>query len=187
MNSLTYESTILRFRRLFKYNNKLFLKNSFSDQVNDLLSGLDLGTHKKLPQSVAQLAQAGEQKLEEKRLMPIFFRACAAATEVITGVEEHVTIRPSKIRGLADSGWAVLLEQAEKVKADVRAKVERPFRVIKRQFEHVFIHYRSLTKNTAQLVNMFALSNFLMVQKRFLKGLQAWVRLQKWNRLKEGQ
>lgn len=90
-----------------------------------------------------------------------------------TGVKWQVAMRPSKRRALADSGWAALLEQAEKLKASVRAKVEHPFRVIKRQFGHVKVRYRGLAKNTAQLVTLFALSNLWMVRKRILKDLQA--------------
>ena len=90
-----------------------------------------------------------------------------------TGVKWQVAMRPSKRRALADTGWAALLEQAEKLKASVRAKVEHPFRVIKRQFGHVKVRYRGLAKNTAQLVTLFALSNLWMVRKRILKDLQA--------------
>lgn len=68
---------------------------------------------------------------------------------------------------------SALLEQAEKLKASVRVKVEHPFRVIKRQFGHVKVRYRGLAKNMAQLVTLFALSNRWMVRKRILQGLQA--------------
>ena len=44
-------------------------------------------------------------------------------------------------------------------KAKVRAKVESPFRVIKRRFGYVKTRFRGLAKNTAQLVTLFALSN----------------------------
>lgn len=90
-----------------------------------------------------------------------------------TGVKWQVAMRPSKRRALADSGWGALLEQAEKLKASVRAKVEHPFRVIKRQFGYVKVRYRGLAKNTAQLVTLFALSNLWMVRKRILQDLQA--------------
>jgi IS5 family transposase len=66
-----------------------------------------------------------------------------------TGVKWQLIMRPIKRLGLADSGWAGLLEQAEKLKASVlRAKVEHPIRVIKREFGHVKLRYRSQTKNT---------------------------------------
>lgn len=39
----------------------------------------------------------------------------------------------------------------EEVKAQVQAKVEHPFRVIKRQFGYVKTRFRGLARNTAQL------------------------------------
>lgn len=39
----------------------------------------------------------------------------------------------------------------------VRAKVEHPFRVIKRVFGYVKTRFRCLARNTAQLVKLFAL------------------------------
>jgi IS5 family transposase len=63
----------------------------------------------------------------------------------------------------------------EKVKASVRAKVEHPFRVIKRQFGHVKVRYRGLAKNTAQLKTLFALSNLWMVREK-LRVLDGKVR-----------
>lgn len=56
----------------------------------------------------------------------------------------------------------------EKAKAQVRAKVEHPFRVIKRQFGYTKVHFRGLVKNTAQLVTLFALSNLWMARRHFL-------------------
>ena len=53
---------------------------------------------------------------------------------------------------------------AERVKAQVRARVEHPFRVVKRQFGYVKVRYRGLAKNTAQLEILFALSNLWMVR-----------------------
>ena len=58
----------------------------------------------------------------------------------------------------------------EKAKAQVRAKVEHPFRVIKRQFGYVKTRFRGLTKNTAQLVTLFALSNLWMARKHLLSN-----------------
>ncbi len=56
----------------------------------------------------------------------------------------------------------------EKAKAQVRAKVEHPFRVIKRQFGHVKTRFRGLAKNTAQLMTLFALSNLWMARRHLL-------------------
>ncbi|MDO9616451.1 MAG: IS5 family transposase [Pseudomonas sp.] len=56
----------------------------------------------------------------------------------------------------------------EKAKAQVRAKVEHPFRVIKRQFGYMKTRFRGLAKNTAQLVTLFALSNLWMARRHLL-------------------
>lgn len=73
----------------------------------------------------------------------------------------HIAMRPGK-RRLLEAGSAVAL--AERVKAQVRARVEHPFRVVKRQFGYVKVRYRGLAKNTAQLTTLFALSNLWMVR-----------------------
>ena len=59
-------------------------------------------------------------------------------------------------------------ERVEKMKASIRAKVEHPFRVIKRQFGFTKVRYRGLQKNTAQLVTLFALSNLWMARRALL-------------------
>nr|ANC68231.1 TnpA2 [Pseudomonas oleovorans] len=58
--------------------------------------------------------------------------------------------------------------KVEKAKAQVRAKVEHPFRVIKRQFGYTKVRFRGLVKNTAQLVTLFALSNLWMARRHLL-------------------
>ena len=50
----------------------------------------------------------------------------------------------------------------------VRAIVEHPFRVIKRQFGFVKVRYRGLAKNTGQLVTLFALANLWLARRRWL-------------------
>lgn len=58
-----------------------------------------------------------------------------------------------------------IVEQIEQLKASVRAKVEHPFRVVKRQFGFVKVRYRGLIKNAAKLMTLFALSNLWMARK----------------------
>jgi len=60
------------------------------------------------------------------------------------------------------------LERIEKGKASVRAKVEHPFRVIKRQFGLMKVRFRGLAKNTAHVITLFALSNLWMARRRLL-------------------
>ena len=76
---------------------------------------------------------------------------------------------PAKRRALDKTNAAnAQLDQAEKLKAGVRAKVEHPFRVIKRQFGYLKTRYKGLKKNTAQLVTLFALSNLWTVRSKLM-------------------
>ena len=85
------------------------------------------------------------------------------------GVNWHIAMMPGKRKAM-DKGtpMGAVLEQLEQTKARIRAKVEHPFRVIKRQFGFTKVKYRGLAKNTANLVTLFALSNLWMVRKRLL-------------------
>ena len=82
----------------------------------------------------------------------------------------HVAMRPGKRRALDKDNKPIdaLIEQVEKIKASIRAKVEHPFRVIKRQFGYTKVRYRGLMKNTLQLTTLFALSNLWMVRHQLL-------------------
>ena len=84
-------------------------------------------------------------------------------------VNWHIAMMPGKRKMLdKETPMGAVLEKLEKAKASIRAKVEHPFRVIKRQFGFVKVKYRGLAKNTANLVTLFALSNLWMVRKRLL-------------------
>ena len=82
----------------------------------------------------------------------------------------HVAMRPGKRKELDKENNPVdaLIDQVEKIKARIRAKVEHPFRVIKRQFGYTKVRYRGLKKNTLQLKTLFALSNLWMVRHQLL-------------------
>lgn len=85
----------------------------------------------------------------------------------------HVAMRPGKRRALDKATpMGRVLDELEHVKARIRAKVEHPFRVIKRQFGFVKVRYRGLAKNTAQLHTLFALSNLWMARHRLLQRAQ---------------
>ncbi|PQO21777.1 IS5/IS1182 family transposase [Rhodobacteraceae bacterium WD3A24] len=59
-------------------------------------------------------------------------------------------------------------EDINRIIAMVRAKVEHPFRVVKRQFGYVKTRYRGLAKNRAQLFTLFALGNLFLVRRKLL-------------------
>jgi|TARA_R110000851_G_C13000744_1_gene558285 IS5 family transposase len=83
-------------------------------------------------------------------------------------VQWQVAMRPGKRRALPDNPMGEIMRKLEETKARIRAKVEHPFRVIKRQFGYTKVRYRGLAKNTAQLQTLFALSNLWMVRRRLM-------------------
>jgi IS5 family transposase len=97
-----------------------------------------------------------------------------------TGIEErpdvpdvnwHVAMRPGKRAALdKNDKLDAIFDKIEYLKASIRAKVEHPFRVIKRQFGFVKVRYRGLKKNTAQLTMLFALSNLWMARRDLSPG-----------------
>lgn len=85
------------------------------------------------------------------------------------GVQWHIAMKPGQRRVLDPADPIEgLTEQLERLKARIRAKVEHPFRVVKRQFGHVKVRYRGLAKNTAQLHTLFALANLWLARRQLL-------------------
>jgi IS5 family transposase len=84
-------------------------------------------------------------------------------------VQWFIAMRPSKVAQLKGR-FAKAQAEIEHMKASLRAKVEHPFRVIKRQFGHTKVRYRGLAKNTAQLKTLFALANLWMARRRILEA-----------------
>ncbi|MFO1515440.1 MAG: IS5 family transposase [Lysobacterales bacterium] len=81
--------------------------------------------------------------------------------------------KPSKLRAMKNQRDRPYAERWERFKASLRAKVEHPFRVIKRQFGYTKVRYRGLAKNTAQVLTLFTLSNLWMVRRRLLPATGA--------------
>jgi transposase, IS5 family len=80
----------------------------------------------------------------------------------------QIAAKRGRIKAMADGRAKRTLEKIEKAKASVRAKVEHPFRVIKRQFGLCKVRFRGLAKNTAHVITLFALSNLWMARRRLL-------------------
>ena len=91
-----------------------------------------------------------------------------APSRVKRDVKWHIAARPSDIAKLPEGRTKKRLKKQEHKKASVRAKVEHPFRVIKRQFGLLKVRFRGLAKNTAHVVTLFALSNLWMARKQLM-------------------
>jgi transposase, IS5 family len=79
----------------------------------------------------------------------------------------HVAAKRGQVKAMSEGAIKELTQQLEKLKAQVRARVEHPFHILKNLFRHRKTRYRGLAKNTAQLQSLFALAN-LFIARRWL-------------------
>jgi len=94
--------------------------------------------------------------------------------EELRGVKSVFLIaeKPSRLRAMKNARDRRQAERWERFKASLRAKVEHPFRVIKRQFGYVSVRYRGIAKNAAQVLTLFALSNLWMARRQLLASTE---------------
>jgi IS5 family transposase len=91
--------------------------------------------------------------------------------EIATGrpdVEWQVAAKRGKVKAMAEGMLKALAVRLERVKAQVRARVEHPFHILKNLFGHRKTRYRGLAKNTAQLHSLFALVNLFIARRPLL-------------------
>ena len=84
------------------------------------------------------------------------------------GVQFQVAAKRGKIKAMAAGAVKDLTLAIEKIKAQVRARVEHPFHVLKNLFGHRKVRYRGLAKNLAQLHTLFALVNLVIAKRALL-------------------
>ena len=80
----------------------------------------------------------------------------------------HVAARRGKVNAIVNDAIREATKGLETLKARIRARVEHPFRVVKRQFGYVKVRFRGLAKNTTQVLTLFALSNLWQARHRLL-------------------
>ena len=83
-------------------------------------------------------------------------------------VKWHVAAKRGKIKAMQEGPLKDLVVALERTKAQIRARVEHPFHVVKNLFRHRKVRYKGLAKNTAQLFSLFALANLVIAKKRLL-------------------
>jgi len=88
-------------------------------------------------------------------------------------VQWYVAAKRSKVKAMAEGRLKELTQAFEKAKAQVRARVEHPFHIIKNLFKHRKTRYRGLAKNTAQLHSLFALANLIIARRPLLSAVAA--------------
>lgn len=80
----------------------------------------------------------------------------------------YVAAKRSTVKAIEDDRLRELTQQIEHMKASIRAKVEHPFRIIKRQFGYQKVRFKGLAKNSAQIQTLFALANLWMARTTLL-------------------
>jgi IS5 family transposase len=78
-------------------------------------------------------------------------------------VDWQIARRRGQVNKIANAKERAKAQRQERRKAQIRARVEHPFRVIKRQFGYLKVRFKGLMKNTAQIVTLFALANLYEV------------------------
>jgi len=80
----------------------------------------------------------------------------------------EIAAKRGRIKAMPDGAAKRAAEALERRKASIRARVEHPFRVIKRQFGLLKVRFRGLVKNTAHVITLFALSNLWMARRQLM-------------------
>ena len=83
-------------------------------------------------------------------------------------VNWNVAAKRSKIEKMPAGRWKDLTKAVERKKAQIRARVEHPFHVVKNLFGHKKTRYKGLAKNTAQMFSLFGLANLVIAKKPLL-------------------
>ena len=83
-------------------------------------------------------------------------------------VRWYVAAKRGKLKAMAEGPRKEVATALEKCKAQLRAYVEHPFRIVKNLFKHRKVRYRGLAKNTAQLHTLFARANLVITKARLL-------------------
>jgi IS5 family transposase len=84
-------------------------------------------------------------------------------------VDWHVAIKRGKIVSLVEGVHKELTVMLERKKAQIRARVEHPFHIVKNLFGHKKVSYKGLAKNRARMFSLFALANLVIAKKPLLR------------------
>jgi IS5 family transposase len=79
-----------------------------------------------------------------------------------------IAMKRGKLKAMAAGKLKELTEQAEHLKAKIRARVEHPFHIVKDLFRHRKVRYQGLAKNAAQMHTLFALANLVIAKRALL-------------------
>lgn len=94
--------------------------------------------------------------------------AAQDAGRIRTDVTWLVAARKGKVKAMPDGLLKDLTVAVEHAKAQVRARVEHAFHIVKNLFGHRKVSYKGLAKNHARLYSLFALANLVIARRPLL-------------------
>lgn len=85
-------------------------------------------------------------------------------------VRWFVAAKRGKIVSMAEGVHKELTVMLERKKAQIRARVEHPFHIVKNLFGHKKVSYKGLAKNRARMFSLFALANLVIAKRPLLQA-----------------
>lgn len=92
-----------------------------------------------------------------------------AVGQIRSDIEWNVAKCRSTITKTAEGTLETLTQALERVKAQIRARVERTFHVIKNLFHHQKVRYKGLSQNRERLYSLFGLANLVIAKKQIME------------------
>ena len=84
-------------------------------------------------------------------------------------IDWYVAAKRGKIVSMAEGVLKDLTVRLERQKAQIRARVEHPFHIVKNLFGHKKVSYKGLAKNRARMYSLFALANLVIAKRPLLR------------------
>ncbi len=84
-------------------------------------------------------------------------------------IDWYVVAKRGKIVSMAEGLLKDLTVRLERQKAQIRARVEHPFHIVKNLFGHKKVSYKGLAKNRARMYSLFALANLVIAKRPLLR------------------
>lgn len=139
--------------------------------------GMKIHTGTDVDSGLVHTVKVTTARVHDKKAMPDLLHGEERA---VFGDKGYVSDEDKRVARANGIFWGVLDKAKPKKKlstgqvkrnrqlSSVRAKVEHPFRVLKRQFGYVKVRYKGLMKNTVQVLTLFALTNLYMARRTLL-------------------
>src|SRR5712692_8113498 len=156
------ESTILQFRHLLEQHE---LGGAMLNAVNQYLEsrGIRITTGTIVDATIIHAPSSTKNRSEERKVWGDGgYQGQGEAIRQAAPRAQDMTSRRVQYKNFVDE----LQKAKNRVKARVRAKVEHPFRILKRIFGFEKVRYRGIQKNHHRLCANFALVNLYLHRKR---------------------